>query len=125
METHVEQDHIMPFIVGCLSCYCMISSYSAIGGCDVHTLPCTQGVINSGGGSCVGMLTKHTICCAAGWPRVLQESLIQTSGHISWDTWALTAAAASLSWVLWRRHKRFLQTRHTSHTPADRETGVG
>lgn len=45
--------------------------------------------------------------------------------QLSWDTWALTAAAASLAWVLWRRHKRLLQLQQSSHTRTNSETGVG
>ena len=73
----------------------------------------------------VGQTYFETVSSNAGWPRMLQQSLMETSRHVSWDTWVLTAAAASLSWVLWRRHKRFLQTQHTSHTRANSETGVG
>ena len=58
-------------------------------------------------------------CCAAGWKRALPQL------QLSWDTWVLTAAAASLSWVMWRRHKRLLQMQHTSHTRGNSETGVG
>lgn len=76
-------------------------------------------------GHYAGMFTKQTDSCNADWPRVLQQSLMETSRHVSWDTWVLTAAAASLSWVLWKRHKRILQTQHTSHTQANSETGVG
>lgn len=47
--------------------------------------------------------------------------------ELSWDTWVLTAAAASLAWVMWRRHKRLLQMQSSSthHTRANSETGVG
>ncbi|KAL0022984.1 hypothetical protein WJX79_002367 [Trebouxia sp. C0005] len=53
----------------------------------------------------------------------LAHSVLQ----FSCDTWVLTAAAASLAWVMWRRHKRMLQMQSSStqHTRADSETGVG
>lgn len=87
----------------------------------VAHIPCAEGI----SGTASEMILKQTLCCAAGWGSALQQSLVQTTKRISWDTWVLTAAAASLSWVLWRRHKRFLQTQHTSHTQANSETGVG
>jgi len=53
----------------------------------------------------------------------LAHSVLQ----LSWDTWVLTAAAASLAWVMWRRHKRLLrmQSPSTHHIRANSETGVG
>ena len=108
-----------------LSCFCMYTAVtSAVKVLSTRFLALkalyTQLLVQ-----CAGMLTKRTVFRAAGWPRMLQQGVIQTSVHISWDTWVLTAAAASLSWVLWRRHKRFLQTQHTRHTRANSETGVG